>query len=365
MKRLAFIAILLLVASGLAAEITYQYTPETTLTWVNGKDQGDFFDPEDPSSSDVTQNRIKMLKVGTLFIDGLPQGQDSGTTVMLTTRARPISITGAFPGWQPTDIRLVAQYFPQSGQRNMIDLTSSTQESITLFPEYKKTSLTMTIWLVIANPVVMTSGPYYVSNLSDYRFELREGSADGEPISGPGINTADNPFCGGYSNPIATDTEVPEQPPALEASLSLLSYPDSNPMGRSPSVDISPFEAELGTGVPIAYMRVDFSLSNGNAGQSSKLKIALMHDKMRRRTAAGGPSLEYVLSLQHVSSNGTVVTESTFAEDVSGVLSYTLKQSSAGDNDLKRLDFRFADSSYIDAPEGSYESTVTIILSVV
>ncbi|MGP1419577.1 MAG: hypothetical protein ACTTJZ_07235 [Sphaerochaetaceae bacterium] len=362
MKRFAFLVVLLMVVSGLAAEITYQYTPETTLTWVNGKDQGNFFDP---GSSDVTQNLVKMLKVGTLFIDGLPQGQDSGTTVILTTRGRPISITGPFPGQQPNDIRLVAQYFPQSGQRNMIDLTSSTQENIILFPEYKKTSLTMTIWLVIANPVVMTGGSYYVSNLSDYRFELHEGSADGEPISGPGINTTDNPFCGGYSNPIATDTEVPEQPPALEACLSLLSYPDSNPMGTNPYVDISPFEAELGSGVPIAYMRIDFSPANGNAGQSSGLKIDVMHDRMRMHPGSGGPSLDYVLSLQHASSQGTVITESTFAENASGVLSYTLKQSSAGDNDIKRLDFRFADSSYIDAPEGIYSSTVTIILSVV
>lgn len=362
MKRFAFLAILLLVASGLAAEITYQYTPEATLTWVNGKNQGDFFDP---GSSDVTQDEVKMLKVGTLFIDGLPQGQDSGTTVMLTTRGRPISITGTFPGQQPTDIRLVAQYFPRNGQRTMIDLTSSTQENIILFPEYKKTSLTMTIWLVIANPVVMTGGSYYVSNLSDYRFELHEETADGEPISGPGINTADNPFCDGYSNPIATDTEVPEQTPAFEAYLSLLSYPDRNPLGTNPYVELTPFEGELGTGVPIAYMRVDFSLSNGDAGQSSSLRIDVMHDRMRMYTGTGGPSLDYVLSLEHVLSYGTVITESTFEEDASGVLSYKLKQSSAGDNDLKRLDFRFADSSYLDAPTGSYRSTVTIILSVV
>ena len=89
------LAILVFCLSPVAGEVTYGYTPESPMTWVNGKDQGDYFDPGSP---DVSQDLVKMLKVGTLQIDGMTTNQDNGTTIMVVASGSPITITGLFPG---------------------------------------------------------------------------------------------------------------------------------------------------------------------------------------------------------------------------------------------------------------------------
>lgn len=360
MQRIgAVLAILFFCLSSVAGEITYGYTPENPMTWVNGKDQGNYFDPGSP---DVSQDLVKMLKVGTLQIDGMTTNQDNGTTIMLVTSGSPISITGLFPGRQPTDIRLIAEYFPYNGQRTLIDLTHAGNSEIHLYPEYKKTSLTMTIWLVIANPVRMVPGtPYLVSNLADYRFELHEETAGGNSITGELINISNNPFTSGFMDPF-TNTEGPTQPPALNASLALLSHPGRTVLGNDPAIQLPASLSELQSGVSLLYLRVSFDASNGNTGMTKNLLVEILHDKLH--DAQNEHLYSYLLSLVPDTSTGSVVTDSTYEEDSSGLLTYTLKNSSAGDVDVKRLDFRLPDDSFATAPNGEYTSTVMVALSV-
>lgn len=369
MKKLFFLAFAFttLICASLPAEITYSYTPEFQRIWTNGQSQGNFFNP---LSGDVTEVAVKMLKLGTLFIDGLPQNQSSGTTLMLMgLPTAPVVIHGTIithnniveTQWQD-NLVLVGQYYPNNGQRTQLVLSGNASATIQLFPEYKKSSLTMDVYLVIDYPVKMLSGTSYtIDNLAEYSFALVDGATN-QPLTGDGINTSDNPFTGDSTNPTWTGTPGAVQPSLLKAELSLLGYPARNFLDMNPTIQIPSSIQILQAGVNLAYLKIAFDPNNGNAGATKDLVVSISHDTLK--SFGSSREYEYSLAIEHDSGTGTVTTENLPSDFSPDAVSYTLKNSSAGDTDIKLLKFRLDSNSFGNALAGTYSSTIMIELRV-
>ncbi|MFC2821415.1 MAG: hypothetical protein ACFN3H_01405 [Spirochaetales bacterium] len=381
MLRISVIILAILaLAFPLWAEITYTYTAEQNPIWLNGKHQGDFYAPDGTDTSLLSH--LKLVRLGVLHIAGLPQNTDSGTTFMIVTPpASSVRINGTFIFHNGTTVqqfydkmendinlgdntkavvKLVGQYYPK-GVRTSLDLSSGGNREIDLTPPWNKDSLDMEIYLVIGESLKMVNGAsYYVYNVSNYIFRLEDENHN--EITGEGINNSNNPFTGGNTNPTWTGTDGAVQPANLRAYTSLLGYPDKNPLGKNPVMELPSSMQELMSGVNLAYLRINFDTDNGNAGATKDLVVTLSHDKLKASGIA--EEYEYGLAVEHDSKTGTVTTTAITSGFSTEDRSYRLENSSAGDTDTKLLKFRFESNAFSDAQPGQYSSTIRIELSV-
>ena len=389
---LYLIVLILLLSAGNLFAVTYSYneTP-SPRTWYNANySNGRWIE----GSEDVTQEKEKMLVLGSFFIDGLtPDSLDSNPdNNYVYLRAYTyggmywVTINGPFSGniiktgnnvntnlysydqqLKGYDFSIYMQYEDKDGVHmetiHSVNTVQETDYKIMLNPPNGQTSITCKIF-ILTNPVKMELGhTYTIENLNaNTRYIMLDKNKNG--IQGTNFDPYNNHYV--QTETVDSHSSGESELPKLDATVKLLSYPNREELTSGSEIALPNNAAKLAQGVPLAYLWADFSEKN-TGGDTKSLLIKITHDEFKPQTNNGNKSYAYTLSLSQDLLNGSVTTEygNNGQEDGTGLLSYRLKNSQPNDYDSKLITFTMAESEdFQNARPGTYTSNVLIVTSV-
>ena len=387
------ILLLLLTAENLFAA-TYTYTVNQSPTWYSAQKQsGRFGTYWTEGSLDVTSENEKMLTIGTFLIDDLtsdtldanPDNNWCNLHASTYTGWGWAEINGPFSGAVTTEnpgdgrysnssklrgrnFSLYMQYEDKDGV-HIITLASVNNPveldyKIMLNPPKGQTSITCKVFLV-TDAVKMEQGKEYDINFIGDNSAFTWQDNKGHGIGGTGFNLHWNTYVK-TGTTVDSHSSGEEEIATLDATVRLLSYPNREELASGSEITLPNNAAKLALGVPLAYLRADFSDKN-TGGDKKSLLIKITHDEFQPQTNNGNKSYSYQLSLSQDLLNGNVTTEygNNGQEDGTGLLSYRLKNSQPNDFDSKLITFTMPESEdFQNARPGTYTSNVLIVTSV-